>query len=148
MSLARAVTGLRNSVTNFLASSRISMTLFNRAKSGARGNDATNRDTKPNWITVERHRTKPTKTKTIIICFCYIQLKLIHCVMGRTVVDPWNFYSTGENTQRKNLNTETRWEDSFSKTCCFVIFLINPTLWIFCSLRSWNSFKLPLETLK
>lgn len=54
MSLARAATGLRSSVTNFLASSLISMMLFNKAKSGANGNEATNRETKPNWITVGR----------------------------------------------------------------------------------------------
>lgn len=51
MSLALAATGLRNSVTNFLASRRISMMLLSRAKRGARGKDATNRVTKPNWIT-------------------------------------------------------------------------------------------------
>ena len=51
MSLALAATGLRSSVTNFLASSRISMMLLSRAKSGARGKDATNKVTKPNWMT-------------------------------------------------------------------------------------------------
>ena len=54
MSLALAATGLRNSVTNFLASSRISMMLLSRAKSGARGKDATNNVTKPNWMTGHR----------------------------------------------------------------------------------------------
>jgi len=48
MSLARTATGLRSSVTNFLASSLISMTLFRRAKRGASGNEATNRETNPN----------------------------------------------------------------------------------------------------
>lgn len=51
MSLARMATGLRSSVTNFLASSLISMTLFSRAKTGASGNEATKRETKPNWMT-------------------------------------------------------------------------------------------------
>lgn len=54
MSLALAATGLRNSATNFLASSRISMMLLSRAKRGARGKDATNRVTKPNWMTGKR----------------------------------------------------------------------------------------------
>lgn len=56
MSLARTATGLRSSVTNFLASSRISMMLLSRAKSGASGNEATNRETKPNWMTGENRR--------------------------------------------------------------------------------------------
>ena len=51
MSLALTATGLRSSVTNFLASRRISMMLFSSANSGARGKDATNKVTKPNWIT-------------------------------------------------------------------------------------------------
>lgn len=54
MSLALTATGLRSSVTNFLASRRISMMLFSSANSGARGKDATNKVTKPNWITVRR----------------------------------------------------------------------------------------------
>lgn len=56
MSLALAATGLRNSVTNFLASSRISMMLLSRAKRGARGKDATNNVTKPNWMTGQTRR--------------------------------------------------------------------------------------------
>lgn len=48
ISLALTASGLRSSVTNFLASRRISMTLFKRAKSGASGNEATKSDTKPN----------------------------------------------------------------------------------------------------
>lgn len=51
MSLALAAIGLRNSVTNFLASRRISIMLFSRAKSGARGKEATKRVTIPNWMT-------------------------------------------------------------------------------------------------
>lgn len=51
MFLALAATGLRNSLTNFLASKRISMILLRRAKSGARGKEATKRVTIPNWIT-------------------------------------------------------------------------------------------------
>lgn len=58
MSLALAATGLRNSATNFLASSRISIMLFSRANRGARGKDATNRVTKPNWMTGERRGKK------------------------------------------------------------------------------------------
>lgn len=54
MSLALTATGLRSSVTNFLASRRISMMLFSSANSGARGKDATNKVTKPNWMTAER----------------------------------------------------------------------------------------------
>lgn len=61
MSLARMATGRRSSVTNFLASSLISMTLLSRAKRGASGNEATNRDTKPNWMTRrEKRRTNVT----------------------------------------------------------------------------------------
>lgn len=52
MSLALAATGRLSSVTNFLASSRISMMLFSRAKRGASGKDATNSVTNPNWMTV------------------------------------------------------------------------------------------------
>lgn len=37
-----------------MASRRISMMLFRSAKSGASGKDATNRVTKPNWMTAER----------------------------------------------------------------------------------------------
>lgn len=51
MSLALAAIGLRSSITNFLASRRISMMLFRRAKSGARGKEATKRVTIPNWMT-------------------------------------------------------------------------------------------------
>lgn len=39
---------------NFLASRRISMMLFSSANSGARGKDATNKVTKPNWMTARR----------------------------------------------------------------------------------------------
>lgn len=56
MSLALTATGLRSSVTNFLASSRISMMLFSSANSGARGKEATNKVTKPNWMTAEETR--------------------------------------------------------------------------------------------
>lgn len=54
ISFALAARGLLYSVTNFLASSRISMTLFKRAKSGAKGKEATNTVTMANWITVEK----------------------------------------------------------------------------------------------
>lgn len=51
ISFALTVSGLLSSVTNFFASSRTSMTLFRRAKRGARGKEATKSVTKPNWIT-------------------------------------------------------------------------------------------------
>ena len=54
MSLALTAIGLRSSITNFLASRRISMMLFRRANSGARGKEATKRVTIPNWMTEER----------------------------------------------------------------------------------------------
>lgn len=63
MSFARAATGLRSSVTNFLASSLISMTLLSRAKRGASGNEATNRDTNPNWMTGGKKNKKTTKNQ-------------------------------------------------------------------------------------
>lgn len=58
MSLALAAIGLRSSITNFLASRRISMILFSRAKSGARGKEATKRVTIPNWMTKETDERK------------------------------------------------------------------------------------------
>lgn len=58
MSLALAATGLLNSDTNFLASSRISMMLLSRAKRGAKGKDATKSVTKPNWMTGHRRRQR------------------------------------------------------------------------------------------
>jgi hypothetical protein len=51
MSFALAAMGRLTSVTNFLASRRISMMLLSRAKSGAKGKEATNRVTMPNWMT-------------------------------------------------------------------------------------------------
>lgn len=80
MSLALAATGLRNSVTNFLASSRISMMLLSRAKRGARGKDATNNVTKPNWMT---GRTRRQNNILDIITNCqpdicdYIELRIM-----------------------------------------------------------------------
>lgn len=59
MSLALTATGRRSSVTNFLASRRISMMLFSSANSGARGKEATNKVTKPNWMTAERGSHQP-----------------------------------------------------------------------------------------
>lgn len=41
----------RNCVVIFHASTRISNRLLTRAKTGARGKEATNRVTKPNWMT-------------------------------------------------------------------------------------------------
>lgn len=66
MSLALAATGLRNSVTNFLASSRISMMLLSRAKSGARGKDATNNVTKPNWMTGKRSKVEYVRKSVVL----------------------------------------------------------------------------------
>lgn len=53
---ALAATGLRYWVVSFQASTRISIMLFKRARRGAKGKDATNNVTKPNWITVEKRR--------------------------------------------------------------------------------------------
>lgn len=53
MSCAFCVTMRLNWVVSFHASSRISNMLLIRARRGARGNDATNRVTKPNCITVK-----------------------------------------------------------------------------------------------
>lgn len=44
-------TGRLNWVVNFQASTLISRMLLNRARSGAKGKEATNRVMKPNWIT-------------------------------------------------------------------------------------------------
>lgn len=80
MSLARTATGLRSSVTNFLASSLISMTLLSRAKRGASGNEATKRETKPNWMTGEKrhnHRTRYSRCNFIkhqyILLICTVE---------------------------------------------------------------------------
>lgn len=56
MSLHRTASGRRISVTNFAASRRISITLLSKAKAGARGKEATNKDTNPYWITVKKHK--------------------------------------------------------------------------------------------
>lgn len=53
MSCAFCGTMRLNCVVSFHASSRISSMLLMRARRGARGNDATNRVTKPNCITVK-----------------------------------------------------------------------------------------------
>lgn len=52
MSLHLTASGRRISVTNFAASRRISITLLSKANAGARGKEATNKDTNPYWITV------------------------------------------------------------------------------------------------
>lgn len=44
----------RNCVVIFHASTRISNRLLTRAKTGARGKEATNRVTKPNWMTDDK----------------------------------------------------------------------------------------------
>lgn len=67
MSFARAATGLRSSVTNFLASSLISMTLLSRAKRGASGNEATNRDTNPNWMTGGKNKKTTKNQKNVYL---------------------------------------------------------------------------------
>ena len=54
ISFALTATGLLSSVTNFFASRRISMMLFNKANKGASGKDATNKVTNPNWITEKK----------------------------------------------------------------------------------------------
>lgn len=55
MSLVLTASGRLNSVTNFFASSRTSMTLLRRANTGASGKEATKRVTKPNWMTRREH---------------------------------------------------------------------------------------------
>ena len=65
MSLQRTASGLRISVTNLAASRRISMTLLSRANTGARGKDATNRETNPYWITVDTHTHKQMNKHTL-----------------------------------------------------------------------------------
>lgn len=61
MSWAFSGTMRRNWVMIFQASTRISKRLLTRARTGARGKEATNRVTKPNWITVGKSHadTKP-----------------------------------------------------------------------------------------
>lgn len=56
MFCARSATGRRYSHTNLWASRRTSAQLLSRAKSGARGNAATNIVMKPNWSTVDGWR--------------------------------------------------------------------------------------------
>lgn len=48
---ALAATGLLYWVVSFQASTRISIILFKRARRGAKGKEATNNVTNPNWIT-------------------------------------------------------------------------------------------------
>lgn len=55
ISLVLTASGRLNSVTNFFASSRTSMTLLRRANTGASGKEATKRVTKPNWMTRRDH---------------------------------------------------------------------------------------------
>lgn len=54
MFLALDATGRLNWVVNFQASTLISRMLLNRARSGAKGKEATNRVMKPNWTTEMR----------------------------------------------------------------------------------------------
>lgn len=49
-------TGRLNWVVNFQASTLISRMLLHRARSGAKGNEATNSVMKPNWITERKKR--------------------------------------------------------------------------------------------
>lgn len=79
MSLARTATGLRSSVTNFLASSLISMTLLSRAKRGASGNEATNRDTNPNWMTGKKINKQQKNHKNVQLALA------VKCNLGGVV---------------------------------------------------------------
>lgn len=72
MSLALAATGRLSSVTNFLASSRISMMLFSRAKSGANGKEATNSVTNPNWMTVRATTQRPFIPQSLSMYISFI----------------------------------------------------------------------------
>lgn len=65
MSLQRTASGRRISVTNLAASRRISMTLLSSANAGASGKEATNRDTKPYWMTAGA-QTADTQTHASI----------------------------------------------------------------------------------
>lgn len=67
MSLHLTASGRLISVTNFAASRRISITLLSKAKAGARGKEATNKDTNPYWITV----TKNIQTKVHVNPLCW-----------------------------------------------------------------------------
>lgn len=58
MSWAFSGTTRRNWVVIFHASTRISNRLLTRAKTGARGKEATNRVTKPNWMTAEERKRR------------------------------------------------------------------------------------------
>lgn len=74
MSLHLTASGRRISVTNFAASRRISMTLLSRAKAGASGKEATNRETNPYWMTVNeqanRRRQFRIITAAVSDCVC------------------------------------------------------------------------------
>lgn len=56
MCCAFSGTSRRNWVVIFQASTRISIILLSRARAGARGKEATNRVTKPNWMAVRNKR--------------------------------------------------------------------------------------------
>lgn len=102
MSLALAPTGRLSSVTNFLASSRISMMLLSKAKSGANGKDATNSVTNPNWMTVgQQHRGT------------FMNVGSIH---PRTVIIMWSRFKTSRpimETSCQSISTKR-----LSAYCC------------------------------
>lgn len=58
MSWAFSGTTRRNWVVIFQASTRISARLLTRARTGARGKEATNRVTKPNWMTEDQRQRR------------------------------------------------------------------------------------------
>lgn len=72
MSFALTATGLLSSVTNFFASRRISMMLFNNANRGASGKDATNKVTNPNWITEKKKKRNSIAVVSIYWTQCNI----------------------------------------------------------------------------
>lgn len=73
MSWAFSGTTRRNWVVIFQASTRISNRLLTRARTGARGKEATNRVTKPNWMTA---RDNIYILNTLALCLYHTQNKL------------------------------------------------------------------------
>lgn len=123
MSLALAATGRLSSVTNFLASSRISMMLLSKAKSGANGKDATNSVTNPNWMTVgQQHRGTFTidpavrQRRILESCVDCCTLWFVGSIHPRTVIIIYSRFKTSRpimETSCQSISTK-----SFSASCC------------------------------
>lgn len=88
---ALAATGLLYWVVSFQASTRISIMLFKRARRGAKGKDATNNVTNPNWITVEKKR----KIHKLII---------VERKMGTSLPNSWHILHFGGIYNGKTLH--------------------------------------------